>query len=215
MARVVLRQPFAEVRHGCTDAGSLPIPSVAVSLSQPGRSTIAFRITIDALLPDGIAHLGTLRTTPPNSVHSPARAVCLASCPGAIAWLVRATPIAPGSDRAGGFLIVDACPDLGTLGVIPLNASLLLSGGPDAGEYRQDSATTFGVTNVPAGARVRGYSMLASSAGTATLTIGALSPITVPAGASFDDTPENLIGPLTFTFSGNVAARWVSWLEPE
>jgi hypothetical protein len=215
MSRVVLRQPFAECRHGGEGKGALPLPSVSVSLSQKGGSTIAFRVTVDAILHGGIAHVGSVRTTPPNGERVPARAVCLASYPGAIAWRVRATPIAAGTDRAGGYLIVDGCPDLGARAIIPLNASLLLSGGPDAGEYAQDTGTAAGVTNVPAGARVRGYSLIANGVGSATIAIGTQPAITVPTGAAFGDTPDNIIGPVAFTFAGNVASRWVSWIDPE
>jgi hypothetical protein len=214
MSRVVLRQPFAEVLHGGSGRGALPIPSVSVSLSQKGASTIAFRVSVDAVFLQGTLHLGTVRTTPPNNTRVPARVVCLASCPGAIAWRVRATPLAAGLNRAGGYLFVQACPDLGGQTVVPLNGSLLLSGGPDAGEYNQDTGVAAGASLVPAGARLRGYSVIAGATD-ATITIGSLPVITVPAGGAFGDTPENIMGPVTIAFGGGVASRWASWLNPE
>lgn len=80
------------------------------------------------------------------------------------------------------------------------------------GTYGYLSGTTGTTVDVPAGARVKRVSVVASSAGTATVTIAGGSTITIPASAGFD---EQIPGDGTLggdvVIGGNVASFYVAW----
>jgi hypothetical protein len=210
MTARVLRFPFTAARIGAGRKARVR-PSVSIALSEKPGTGQSYIVTATALTIDGVSLVGRVQTNPLETGQALSRVVLIACCPGARAWEVRVKPV-DSALPVGGWLSVDESPDLGSEAAIPCNGSLLLQGGPDAGRYNQDSAAAAGATVIPSGARVRGYSVIAGAAA-ATITIGSLSPITVPAGGAFGDTPDNLVGPVTITFGGDVASRWASWLE--
>lgn len=206
-----LKAPFVTAQIG--DSAKLRAqPAIMVALSEGRARGQSYIITAKAKTPDGVQLVGKVRTNPLTAGQTRARVVLLASCPGALEWEVRATPVDP-TIATGGWLSLSVAPDLGCCSAIPCNGSLLLAGGPDAGSHRYESGTTATTTSVPSGARVTGYALLASGAGNATIVVDGGDLITVPASGSFQDRPEGLIGPCDITFAGNVASRWVSWRE--
>ena len=177
---------------------------------------------MDVLTSGGRARLGTFRTAPPASSRLGVRVVALCSVPGAIGWDFLVEPIAPYPAGVGGTLKVESCEEASELGIVVCDGSLL-EAGPEtgasgAGAYRHAAGVGVGAAVIPAGARVRGWSLAADAAAAATALItspefGPLPLITVPKGDTFGDTPENLIGPASIAFGGVPAAWWVSWRE--
>ncbi len=210
-----LRAPFASVRVGSRKG--IQRPTVTVGLSEPLSNATAWEIEATAHVEDGQIMIARVRVPARIAGQRASRAVLMCCCPGARAWDIKAVSL----DVAGkpsGWLTVDWGHDLGALLAVPFNGAVLLAGGPDAGAYNHDAAAAAGVTTVPSGARVRGWSLQATAGGPATLDIvspvfGALPTITVPLSSAFGDTPENLVGPATLTFGGAVASRWASWLQ--
>ena len=219
MAETVLRAPFALCRYG-DNLGRRSISAISVALSEPARSTVRYRVRVDAVFSGGIARVGQIATVAPNSEGIPSRVVLIACVPGVLEWLVKATPIRPyDASAVAGTLKVDGWDESGTsAGITPLDGSILEAGGPDAGIYNEAGGLGAGVVQVPAGARVDEISALANSVGNATIAIlspdlGALPTITVPTSSGFTTAPKNLIGPATITFAANVLSHFVSWRE--
>ncbi len=210
-----LRAPYASVRVGSRKG--IQRPTVTVGISEPLSNATAWEIEATAHVGDGQIMVARVRVPARIAGQRASRAVLMCCCPGALAWDIKATSL----DVAGkpsGWLTVDWGHDLGALLAVPFNGALLLAGGPDAGAYNHDAGTAAGAVSIPAGARVRGWSLQATGGGAATLTItspvfGVLGAVTVPLSSAFGDTPDGLVGPATFTFAGFVASRWVSWLQ--
>jgi hypothetical protein len=207
--------------HHARKRPEFPESAITVALSEGSGSTVVWRIRIDVETTGGRSRLGTILTAPPAGKRLGTRVVCLASCPGAVAWDILAEPLAPHPVNVGATLRVESCEDPGELALVPCDGSLVVAGpetGPGAGAYNQATGVGVGVAVVPIGARVRGWSFTADPLLPATAAIvspifGALPLITLPAGGSFGDNPENLIGPATIAFAGAPAAWWVSWRE--
>lgn len=217
MSASALRAPKSAIHHGRAGLGRYE-SSVAISLSESSSSLVAWKLRVDVETTGGRARLGTIITAAPSGLRPGSRVVALASFAGAIGWDVTATPLAPYPPNVGGWLRVESCEETGEFGLMPCDGSLAVAGDANAGAYNHDADVIAGATVIPAGARVRGWSLIASGGGAATLAItspvfGALPPITVPTSAAFGDTPDNLIGPATFTFAGFILSRWVSWRE--
>ena len=99
-------------------------------------------------------------------------------------------------------------------GVEPLAGSLLVSGGTGEGAFVNAAGTAAGSVTVPMGGRVRAIRLYASGGGVATVTIGSLPTITVPANGSFSLDPEGLVGPVSLTFGGaGLASYAVAWRQ--
>lgn len=214
MSATPLRAPRTVVNFAAERKGDR-CSAIAIGLSESSRSAVAWRIRIDALTNGGRARVGTILTAPPNGSRLGARVVALAAFPGAIGWDLFVQPVAPYPANVGGYLKVETVEDPGQFGLQTFDGSQILNG--TDGPYRHDAAAAAGATAIPVASRVRGWSCIAGAA-LATVSIqspifGVLPLITVPAGATFGDTPDNLQGPVTFTFAGDVASRWVSWLE--
>jgi len=213
MSASPLRAPRTIVHFAAERKGD-PCSSISVGLSEGASSAVAWRIRLDAITNGGRMRLGTILTAPPSRLRLPVRVVALACCPGAVGWDFKVEPIAPYPANVGAFLKVESCTEGATLGIVPCDGSALLNGPEGAGAYNHATA---GNPAIPVGARVQGWSLIAG-AGVATLDItspifGGLPQIAVPAGATFGDSPRNIVGPATFTFGGVIASRWVSWSE--
>lgn len=84
---------------------------------------------------------------------------------------------------------------------------------PYEGTYAYAAGVVAATIDVPAGARVTRVTLLASSAGTATVTIAGGATITLPASTSFDEVIRG-DAPLggDVVIAGNVASYYVAWV---
>ncbi len=215
MSHWVIRAPKTVARWGPRGKYA---SSITIALGEKATSDVAYRVRVDAEFSGGKARLGVVRTIPPLSLRAPARIVAIASAPGVLEWTVVVTPVRPyGAKDVGGTLKIEGCEYPACQGLYPMGGSLLESGGPQAGAYRHLAGGAPGSAVIPAGSVVDSYSVNASAGGgTVDITspiFGALPQIVIPANVAFDDQPENMLGPFTIAFGGDVNAWAVGYRE--
>jgi hypothetical protein len=93
-------------------------PYLSVSMSEPAGGTVAWRLDVFVVLPEGRYVLGTINTTPSTSGGPASRIVLVAHCPGAVSWAV--TAFAPSGAEADITLATDAI-GTATPGVTKIN----------------------------------------------------------------------------------------------
>lgn len=224
-SHITVGAPWGAGRIG-SPAGGIEVPSLVIGLSEPrvrpdrSLTDTVWRIEVNALTETGIVRVGSLRTAPLTAEIPAARAVGFGCCPGAFAWDVFCRPLSGlDSPFTRALLSLDTHPmPWGGIGLTPSNGSLLLGGNGEAGAYNHAAGVAPGAVAVPSGAQVDAWSLQAGPGGVATCAIvspvfGALPLVTVPASSSFMASPLGLVGPVTLTFAGDVAARFVAWRQ--
>ena len=113
MADTVIKAPWSVAWVG-DPVGGRSVSAISIAISESVRSRIRYRVRVDCQFSGGIARLGQIRTTAPNSAGIPSRLVAICCAPGVLSRWVTVRPIAPyDASLVGGTLKVDGWCDGG------------------------------------------------------------------------------------------------------
>ncbi len=177
--------------------------------------TSRYRVEVRAKTDDGMFIVGAFSTAPPDATSPTTRVVAMASCPGALAWVLYVRPYNLDAEDPDDFGDVSGS----------INAFAGEPGGQLPGVVRVSerpkyyAGTAAGAVAIPPGERVTSWTAYSTGAG-ATVTYGppgapgATIPIPPAGGLSGGGSGAVEEGPLVFTFAGaNFGGYLIETLE--
>ncbi len=178
---------------------------LAIALTQTPVSgaalTSRYRVEVRAKTDDGMFIVGSFSTCPPVLGSPPTRVVAMASCPGALSWILYVTPykIGIGADDFGDLS--------GMIHAMAGEPGGQLPGVIRVGERpKYYSGTGVGAVGLQPGERVVGWSAFATGA-VGTVTIDGGTPIPIPNGGGVAGNGGGLLVGSTFVFTNT--AGWL------